>query len=89
MATIIKHEERFTDQEMLDMFTWDAKPKTRRKRVWKDTRKRGFKKAVGSEDTLIEGVSVHPPGSKERLTDLAAFYDLAVKFDDPPSPFDC
>lgn len=84
----VKHEDRFSDQEMLDMFTWDAKPKTRRKRVMRDTRKRGFRKACQPYDNVRDGVTVHPPGTSQRLADLKAFYDIATKFDEPISPFE-
>jgi len=38
-------------------------------------------------DTLVDGVSVHKPGSKGRVADLAAFYNIAERFNEPPSPF--
>lgn len=37
-------------------------------------------------DSIVEGVTVHPPGS-DRVADLAAFYAIAEQFDVPPSPF--
>lgn len=82
----IKAEDRFSNAELLDMFTWDTKPKTRRKRVARDTR--GFKKACQPYDNIRSGVTVHPPGSSQRLADLKAFYDIATKFDEPISPFE-
>ena len=86
MGFNITHEDMMTDAELNGLFSVDGKRvrKPRKQRV-----KRGFRKALQSEDTLVEGVSVHPPGSKQRLADLAAFYDIATKFDAPPSPFDC
>jgi hypothetical protein len=82
----IKLEERMTAEEINGLFSVERKriPKGHTSKV-----KRGFRKAVQSEDTLAEGVSTHPPGSEERLADLAEFYDIATQFDTPPSPFNC
>ena len=60
-----------------------------RRKTRKTRKTRGFRKALQRDDNLIGGVSTHPPGSKQRVADLAAFYDIAERFDVPPSAFDC
>ena len=82
----IKLEERFSDDELNAMFTVNGR-KVRAKRA-KGPR-RGFRKALQREDHLIDGVSVHPPGSKQRVDDMRAFMDIARLMDEPPSMFDC
>ena len=86
----ITHEDRMTQNEIDGLFT--VKGRTRKARKARRT-SRGVRKALQRGDHIAEGVSTHPPGSKERLADLAAFYNLATSFDNPaeghdaPSPF--
>lgn len=58
--------------------------------LWSKTKRpltRGFKKALQSADNIVDGVTDQPPGSG-RVADLADFYEKAMLFDEPPSPFD-
>ena len=83
----IRHEDMMTASEIDHLFT----VKGRVRKVRKARRaSRGVRKALQRGDHIADGVSVHPPGSKERLADLAEFYNLAdpqVWGDDAPSPF--
>ena len=76
-------QDMMTDGELNGLFT----VKGREIKAKKKPLCRGFKKALQGVDHLAEGVSAHPPGSKARLADLAEFYNMAVLFDAPPSPF--
>lgn len=76
-----------TDNELNNLFS----VKNKRVRKARKARKasRGFRKALQRDDNIVGGVTTHPPGSKQRVADLAAFYDIAERFDTPPSAFDC
>ena len=84
----IKHEDRFTMVEMFQMFQVDCDPhaegKTVRSRcsdvkvpLWRYRRKaqrKGRMKAPQLGDGIREGVTIHPPGSRERIEDMQKFY---------------
>jgi len=58
--------------------------------LWSKTKRslnRGERNALQTDDNVCDGVTNEPPGSG-RVADLAKFYDTAILFDDPPSPFD-
>jgi len=86
MKSDITLQAMMSDDELNNLFTVKNK---RVRQIRRKPLRRGFRKALQSEDTLVEGVSIHPPGSKQRVADLAAFYDIAERFDTPPSAFDC
>lgn len=46
---------------------WRFKPIRKKKKKKK-------KKRIALNDNIRNGVTIHPPGSKERVADLAAFY---------------
>jgi hypothetical protein len=80
---LITLEERFSAEELAAMFTI----KGRRGRMKKAKKaSRGFRKAIQPHDHIAEGVSVHPPG-KNRVADLAAFYEISQITGMEVSPF--
>ena len=84
----IRHESRFTDVELFAMFNVELNSSRQGRRgaiqtaigdiqtpllVWKKVKlPKRFNTAIG--DNVKAGVTIHPPGSKERVADLAAFY---------------
>ena len=79
----IKLEDRFSENQLRDMFTIRGKriPRSGGRKA-----SRGVRNAKQPHDHLAEGVSVHPPG-KDRVADLVAFYEIAQITEMEVSPF--